>query len=147
MQRFILQLHALAPRCATVSRLEEPAGLIVAVRAYIQHARVARVNDDVVDEESGLAEVIKEPPVLACIRRSVNLAVERSKIETVRVVGIDYKGANVASLRAGRAPVVRIQCGIGCVSSRQADSGVRSQSKTEEESNDEGEKHRDSFHR
>src|SRR5215213_9283501 len=146
MQRFILQLHALAPCCATVSRLEEPAGLIVAVRAYIQHARVTRVNDDVVNEESRLAEVIKEPPVLACIGRRVNLTVERSKIEAVRVVGIDYKGANVASLRAGRAPVVRIQCGIGCVSS-QADSRVRSQSKTEEESNDEGEKHRDSFHR
>ena len=76
------------------------------VRTNEQHARVARVNDDVIDEESRLAEVIKELPLLAAIGRRVNLAVERSEIETVGILRIDYEGANVAALRPGSAPVV-----------------------------------------
>src|SRR6185369_362297 len=106
MDRLILQLRALAPRCATVSRFEKPARHVVPVRTDVQHARVARINDDVIDEESRLAEVIKKLPMFAAIIRRVNLAVERSEIETVGILGIDYEGANVAALRAGGAPVV-----------------------------------------
>ena len=93
-------------RSATISRLEEPTRNVVPVRADVQHARVARVNDDVIDEESRFPEVIKKLPMLAAIGRRVNLAVERSEIETVGILGIDYEGANVAALRPGGAPIV-----------------------------------------
>ena len=47
--------------------IEKPAGLVVPVRTNVQHARVARVHDDVVDEESRLAEVVEKLPVLTAI--------------------------------------------------------------------------------
>src|SRR6185369_11607826 len=106
MDRLILQLRALAPGCAAVSRFEKTTGHVVPVRTDVQHARVARVNDDVIDEESRFPEVIKKLPMLAAIGRRVNLAVERSEIETIGILRIDYEGANVAALRPGSAPVV-----------------------------------------
>src|ERR671926_264121 len=106
MNCLVLQLRALAPRHAAVSRFEKAAGQVVPVRPDEQHARVARVDDDVIDEESRLTEVIKELPLLAAVSRGVNLAVERSKIETVGILWIDDERANVAALRAGGAPVV-----------------------------------------
>src|SRR5215217_4423675 len=106
MDCLILQIRILAPCCAAVSRFEKPAGQVVPVRTHVQHAGVARVNDDVIDEESRFAEVIKKLPLLAGIGRRVNLAVERSEIETVGILGIDNEGTNVTALRAGGAPVV-----------------------------------------
>src|ERR1041385_5787755 len=112
MERFILQVRALAPRQAAVSGLEETAGLIVTMCADIQNLRVTRIDDDVIDEHARLTEVIKELPVLAAVGRRVNLAAKRAEVEAVWIVGIDYKSANVTSLWAGGAPVVRIQSGI-----------------------------------
>src|SRR5262245_26046559 len=106
MNRFILEISAFLPRCAPVSRLEEAARQVVSVRTDVQHLGITRINDDLIDEEPRLAEVIKEPPLLAAIIRRVNLAVERPEIETVGILRIDHEGANVAALRPGGAPVV-----------------------------------------
>ena len=64
--------------------------LVVPVRTDIQRFRIARVNDDVVDEESGLAEVIEQLPAFTAVGRRVNLPVERSEIESIRIRRIDY---------------------------------------------------------
>src|SRR4051812_26423533 len=113
MKRLVFQIRALAPGCAAVSRPEETSWLIVAMGADVQDLRIARIDDDVIDEHPRFTEVIKQMPLLAPIGRCVDLAVKRAEIEAIWIGGIDYESANVTALRAGGAPVVRIQSGIG----------------------------------
>src|SRR5205085_3352662 len=89
--------------------------VFVAMRGDIDDARIARVNDDVVNEKFGLIEIIEEPPVLAAVRRGVHLSVERAEIETLRIVRVNDERTHVAARRAGHTPVhriLRIGCGV-----------------------------------
>src|SRR5215216_5139018 len=116
MKGFILELCTLAPGLPAVRRFEEAAGLIVAMCAYIQDAWIARVNNDLVDKEPGLAKVIKQLPLMAGICGRINLPIQSPKVKTIGVGSIDYEATNVTSRRARRAPVVRIQRRVRSVS-------------------------------
>src|ERR1043165_895257 len=72
MHRLVLQLLALFPGNSAVSRLEKSARLIVAVRADIKNLRVARIDDDVIYEELGFAEVVKQLPLMGAVCRRVD---------------------------------------------------------------------------
>src|SRR6185503_4661591 len=149
MQRFVFQLRVLAPRHATVNRFKEPARLVVPVRAHIKHLGITLINNDVIYEKPRLSEVVEKLPVLTAVTGCVDLSIECSEIEAIRIRWIDYKRADVSSRRSGRAPVVRIQCRIVSVAIRVGDGNVCGKRKTEDckESNYQGEQLSDSFHR
>src|SRR5688572_12946778 len=109
MDRFVLELRTLAPRQAAVSRFEEAAGQIVPVCADIQHLRIARIDDDVIDEKARSAEIVEQLPVFARVGRCVDLAIERAEVKTIGIRRIYYECANVAAWRSGGTPVVRIK--------------------------------------
>src|SRR6476646_5333161 len=106
MHRFILQLLALFPGDTAVSGLEESARLVVPVRADIQNFRIARIDDDVIDEELGFAEVVEQVPLMAAIVRRVDLTVERAEVKPIWIRRIDHEAANVSSRRARCPPVI-----------------------------------------
>src|SRR5689334_864364 len=106
MHRLVLQLLAFFPGDTTIGGFEKTAGLIVPVRAHVKNLRIARIDDDVIDEEFGFAEIVEQLPLMAAVRRRVDLAVERAEVKPIWIRRIDDKAANVASRRAGRAPVI-----------------------------------------
>src|ERR1043165_739320 len=77
----------------------------MSVRGNIEHTRVARVNDDVVNEQMRAVEIVEQPPSLRAVCRSVNLTVERPEVEARGIVRVNDERAHVAARRACRAPV------------------------------------------
>src|SRR5438105_686831 len=77
----------------------------MSVSRNIEDTRVARVNDDVVNEKMRAIEIVKQSPRLSAIRRSVNLAVERPEVEMLWVIRINDERAHVSARWACRAPV------------------------------------------
>jgi hypothetical protein len=111
-----LQLLRLTPTAAAVGRLEEAAGLLVAVRGRVDDLRVARVDDDVVDEEPGAVEAFEARPVVARVGRGVNLAVDGAEVEPPRVLRVDDERADVAAQGARRLPTEEpLGVGVGVV--------------------------------
>src|SRR6185503_10968138 len=99
MNCFVLELRALAPRQAAVSRLKKAPRHVVPVGADIQNFRIARIDDDVIDEQPRLAEIMKQLPVLTRVSRGIDLAVESAKVKAIGVRRIYYECSNVASRR------------------------------------------------
>src|SRR5690349_8516407 len=101
MDRFILELRALAPAQTAVSRFEEATRQIVTVCADIQDFRISRIDDDVIDEETRSAEVVQQLPVLARIVRGINLTVESAEVKAIGIRRIYDECSNVTSRRSG----------------------------------------------
>src|SRR4029079_5310519 len=106
MNRFILQLLALTKCTSAIRGVERATGFFVSMRADIQDARVARVDDYVIYEESRLSKVVEQLPGLASVRRWVDLTVEGAKVEAVRIGGIHNQPAYVSSWRTGGTPII-----------------------------------------
>src|ERR1044072_1702951 len=86
-------------------RLQAPPPLLMWVRGRVDGLRVARVNDDVVDEEPGAVEARDARPVVAAVGRSVHLPIDGAEVETARILRVDDKRAHVAPQGAGGLPV------------------------------------------
>ena len=71
----------------------------------VESFRIARIDNDVIDKQLGPIEVVQKVPVLAAVRRGVDLPVERSEIEPVGIAWIDDQTAHIASRRPVGAPV------------------------------------------
>src|SRR6185503_14928397 len=99
------QLVGLAPGAPAVFGLEEAARLLVTVRGGVDNAGVARVYDDVVDEQAGAVEGFDARPRGAAVRGGVYLSVDGSEVETPRVARVDGERAHVAAERACYLPV------------------------------------------
>ena len=73
---------------------------------HIDSIRIARVDDDMVDEQPRNAEVVKQAPGPGSIRRGVDLAVEGAEIEPVGIAWINDERPNIAALWTSRTPVI-----------------------------------------
>ena len=109
MKRFVFQLGTLVPCPAAVLRLEKPARFIVTMGRHVERPAIARVDDDVIDEQPRHVEVVQQSPTPGGIAGDVDLSVKRAKIKAVGIVRIDHQGPHVAAWRAGGPPVVGIR--------------------------------------
>jgi len=99
-----LQLRRLAPGLPAVGRLEKSARLLVLVRGGVDDLGVARVNDEVVNEEARSVEAFEARPRVAAVGRRVNLSVNRSEVEALRVLRVNDERAHVAAERPRHLP-------------------------------------------
>src|ERR1700687_1718159 len=106
MNSFVLQLLALAPLFTAIGRFEKSAGFFMTMPRHIKCVGVARVNENVIYEQPRNVEVVEQLPGSGPICRGVNLTIQCAEVKTRRILGIDHQGANVATRRSGRTPVL-----------------------------------------
>src|SRR6267143_268868 len=96
---------------STISGLKKTAGLFVTMSGNVEHARVARINNNMIHEKPGTIKIVKELPGLACIRGGINLSIERAEIKSIRIAGIDDQAADITARGAIGPPIIRILAG------------------------------------
>src|SRR5580765_1972679 len=85
----------------------------MAMRRHVEHFGIAGIDNDVIDEQARAVQVNQHSPSLSAVSRSVDLAVKRAEIKPIRILGINYQGANVPPGWAGDSPFRTISAG-GC---------------------------------
>jgi hypothetical protein len=86
------------------------------MRRDVEHLRVARINDYVIDKQARAIQVYEQSPGTCTIRGRVNLAVERAEVEAVWIVRIDNQRTNVSATWTGNPPIARVRNStVGCV--------------------------------
>ena len=111
MNTLALQLRGLVPTLPAVGRLEKSARLLVLVRGGVDDFGVARVNDQVINEEARSVEAFEARPRLAAIGRRVNLPVNGSEVEALGVLRVDDERAHVAAERPRHLPTQKVRRG------------------------------------
>src|SRR6266849_804961 len=96
---------------STISGLKKAACLLVTMSGNVKHARVARVNNNMIHEKPRTIEIVKKLPGLACIRGRIHLSIKRAEIKSIRIAGIDDQAADITARGAIGTPIVRIFAG------------------------------------